>query len=294
MTRWLSCLLMMLAWTSIALGQAEKAQAEVPLFEDDFESGTLNSWDEVMSPSFPNCNCYFSGDCVGGFFCYWGPGGPATEDICNWRTPKPSGVPGAGCLFDVVAWGPVCDGLCSPSTLGSLYGYEDPQLVVDVIQLWSAAIMEPAIQGGGPVDPDLAAQARSAAFILPDLIDLLGRHVADLMAFGIDELFHENYCHFEHHPLEPGPTIDLSGDTCSQQVGWIMVDVLVAEIREVGSGWSRFNQIKDACPNWMTLFSSRCRSGPDTLQCAYARIQDLAYFIKTPRQQVALKETRSP
>ena len=51
------------------------------IFGDPFESGDTMAWSDT-TPLRPSCTCYFSGDCVSGSFCDYGPGGFPVEDIC--------------------------------------------------------------------------------------------------------------------------------------------------------------------------------------------------------------------
>ena len=277
-------------------GSAEKSVAEPsvplelipplsPIFNDDFETGATLTWDEtVPPPDIPNCNCYFSSDCNAGFFCYWGPGGPFVEDHCNWRIPKPGGVPGANCDQDVDNAGPICDGHCTPSRAGSIFGLEDPTLVILGIRLWSAAILEPAAQGGGPVDPSLSAEALSLPFSGPSAAIILGRHVADMLAYTIDIVFYDHFCHFENHPGEAGPVVDLSSDDCRLQASLLVVDALTAEIEAKGSGEGSIWQIPMHCPAWGDMFAPRCPTGPEGLDCLYRRIQGAAELLTLPPQ----------
>ena len=69
--------------------------------------------------ALPDCDCYFNSDCsaatptcvystVGG-----GPQGPTDPDrSCEWRRPKPLGVPGTGCDQHFTGGGGPCDGIC--------------------------------------------------------------------------------------------------------------------------------------------------------------------------------------
>ncbi len=254
---------------------------ELPIFNDGFESGTTLSWDITEPNQFPNCNCYFSGDCTAALFCNWGPSGPFTEDICNWRQPKPNGIPGTGCDEDAQSAGPICDGYCSPSSRGSQFGLEDTELLQSGIRLWAAAILEPARHGGGPVDPELAAAARSLPYFLAPAADILGRHVADTIAFTIDHLFREYFCHFEHHPLDPGPIIDLSNEPCRLQAAELVIDTLVYEMGLSGSGQHFMIQITQICPDWANMFSGACEPGNQVIDCAYKKIADLARLLTT-------------
>ena len=256
-----------------------------PIFKDGFESGGTFFWDQTFpEPLIPDCNCYFSGDCASGLFCWWGPAGPFTEDICNWRLPKPNGVPGAGCTKDADEAGPICDGFCTSSEAGSIFGLEDPRLVVTGIRLWSAAILEPALSGGGPVDPELAAEALALPFASPLGAEILGRHVADMLSFAVDFLFYNNFCHFENHPGEPGPVIDLSGDPCKLEVAALVMDALVFELEFAGSGEPFISQIPEYCWNWQEMFGTRCPPGANVLECVYTRIQGAAQLLSRPPQ----------
>lgn len=147
-----------LALALAALAAAGPAAAQTVIFQDGFEIGTAGRWSEVQPPIVMVCNCYFSGDCMGGFCDY---GILTEEDNCTFALPKPLGVPAAGC--DVDFPGPwelgICDGRCVPSDFGSSLGGADPAVLAEGVLLWSEAVLRPAESGGGPVDPELAAEA---------------------------------------------------------------------------------------------------------------------------------------
>lgn len=256
------------------------------IFKDDFESGNTTKWSVTMPPpDTPNCNCYFSGDCNSGMFCDWGPAGPFTEDICNWRVPKPNGVPGGGCNIDHEGGpGPICDGYCSPSSNGSIFGHEEPELVIAAIQIWTRAMMEPALAGGGPMAADLAEEALNLPFKNPDAALLAGRHVADMLSLSVGLVFYEFFCHFEYHPNEPGNVIDLSGDPCRYEAGRLTMEALVAEMSQPGDAAAIVNRIPTFCPDWSQMFGPRCPSGPQSLNCLLMRIEGAARFLTIPTQ----------
>lgn len=157
-------------WTYHSDGVAGTGQIVVEgLFGDGFEAGTTDYWSDVI-PSLINCTCYFSSDCNAGEFCDWGPGGFSTVDICEWRVTKPEGIPGNGCDGPYIgAWIPnICDGICAPSSAGSALGHEDEALIAEAVSIWARAMIEPAVAGGGPIDPVLAARAEALPFRLPE------------------------------------------------------------------------------------------------------------------------------
>ena len=251
------------------------------IFEDAFETGDTSRWMPEPLP-VPNCNCYFSGDCFAGQFCNWGPAGPFIEDICNWRTPKPQGIPGNGCSEDVGAPGPICDGYCSDSFRGSPFGNEDPALIREALVLWSEAILRPAVEGGGPVDPDLAEAALNLPFQTPQAAMILGRHVADILNLPGGITFYDHFCHFEHQMPYLDGFVDLSGQSCLAESGRLLIQALLAELDRVDSSWDFIDRIPEPCEHWRQMFSSRCPPGEGTLACVQKRIADYAVFLTTP------------
>ncbi len=255
------------------------------VFGDTLESGTTDAWSDV-TPQMPNCDCYFSSDCAAPTgHCDWG--SLTTEDSCTWRLNKPNGVVGAGC--DEAYVGPwisgICDGICAPSRQGSTLGWEDPQLIEEGIRLWAAAILQPAEAGGGPVDPQLAAQAMALGFDASDAATNLGRQVADvLMVAGTPELY-PHFCHFEGHPDDPNPElyVDLSGDICRASTAWLAIDALLAELAKPGTGAALLEGVPELCPEWQSMFEPRCPTGAGALSCLQQRIAETAIFLSTPR-----------
>jgi hypothetical protein len=259
------------------------AQKRFVIFGDNFESGNTQSW-IPESTGQPNCNCYFSSDCKVNDFCYWGPGGPFTEDVCNWRTPKPSGLPGNGCTEDVPNPGPICDGICSPSTLGSLFGHENTDLVIQGIELWSEAMLKPSLDGGGPVDPELAAQALGLPFKSESAAILLGRHVADVLILAGGMVFYDYFCHYENGDPDPEFWVDLSDDPCRYEAGVRSVDAIIAELHDAGSGMGLIDGIQGSCSQWGTLFEFRCGTGAAAIECVKNRIRGYRDFLTLPKE----------
>ena len=234
------------------------------------------------------CDCYFSGDCSGGF-CDYGPGSFATEDICVWRGEKPNGVDGFGCSFEVDAgsadWPPgVCDGVCTRANEGSTFGFEDQALVAQAIELWGDAMMVPSAAGGGPVDAEIAAQAMALQFEGTNVSIMLGRHTADALALSAGDSFHDYFCHWEGHPDDDHPpTVNLADDQCRIQAGQITVRALASEIRNPGTAAGIMAGIASICPDYYAMFQPLCSVGPGAIKCAVQRIEDQAYFLRTPR-----------
>jgi hypothetical protein len=264
------------------LKKIEVAKKRAVVFADNFETGQTTAWIPDATNQ-PNCNCYFSGDCVSGTYCNWGPAGPFTEDICNWRQPKPNSVPGAGCDEDAPAAGPICDGICTPLQLGSLFGHEDPDLVVQGFELWSEAMLRPALNGGGPVDPDLAAEAMALPFKAEHAAVLLGRHTADILILAGGVVFYHYFCHFENNDPDPGFWVDLSDDPCRYEACSRSIDAVIAELYSPGSGMGLIDGIRRTCPNWHNIFDFSCGTGPAALECVKNRIRGYGEFLTVPK-----------
>ncbi len=257
------------------------------IFGDEFEVGDDSAWSQGFRET---CTCYFSSDCFSGSFCDYGPGGFGTEDICTWVDNKPDGNPGTGCdLPHTGPWGgPICDGLCTASSLGSRIGREPQSLIQQGVQLWADALLLPAEAGGGPPDPALVEAVLGLGFESPEIAMNLGRQVNDVLILAGSPGFYEHFCHYEQHPDEPNPDIwvDLSEDACRANAARLAVDALLAELVEPGSGGGFIGQIAKVCGDWQQLFSSPCAAGPKALDCVEQRIEDAAVFIATPRAPV--------
>jgi|CXWL01.1.fsa_nt_gi hypothetical protein len=253
------------------------------IFEDDFNAGQWSTWTQVIAPNAqPNCNCYFSGDCESGNFCNWGPGGPFTEDICNWRTPKPGGVPGNGCTTDVPSAGPICDGYCSPTAGGSVFANERQRLIEVAVEHWADALLRPAERpGGGPVDPRAAERALAVPFREPFVAWTLGRHIADVLMLAASPRYYDYFCHFEFGMETAEHFVDLSNSPCHVQAGYLSVRALLGEYLQTGAGVAELDRLKDSCPNWQEMFAPRCPAGPGALECVKARVRDAAVYLRT-------------
>jgi hypothetical protein len=276
----LPALVSVLALAAAAL-LAAPATAQVVLFEDAFEIGSPGRWSSTQPPSIPSCNCYFSGDCTGGFCDY---GSLPVEDTCTFAIPKPQGVPGAGCYEDHP--GPfqlgICDGHCTSSASGSSLGGLDPAVLAEGVELWSEAVLRPAERGGGPVDPVLAA----AALALPigeEQSIILGRQVASLMSEASDIGFYDYFCHFEAGDPSSEWFVDLAGDPCRLNAGRLAARALAAELTLPGSGSGHVAEIPLHCAGRKLRFSAACAGGPDAVACLDGRVRDLARFLTTPR-----------
>ncbi|MDH3589418.1 MAG: hypothetical protein OEQ74_08440 [Gammaproteobacteria bacterium] len=239
-------------------------------------------------PNQPPCTCYFSGDCPSGQFCDYGPGSFATEDICVWRDIKPNGNVGTGCSIEsdltTGAWTPdICDGVCSGSSRGSSIGLEDTGLVAQTVSIWGEAMINPSAAGGGPVDPELAAQATAIQFNGANVPIMLGRHAADALAMASGEPFHDYFCHYEGHPEDPDqPIVDLAGNTCRIVAGQLTIQALASELQTPGTAAEIMQGIPEVCPSWQKMFTTQCKVGPDALNCAIRFIETQAEFLSTP------------
>ncbi len=145
-------------------------------------TGTLTTTAAVVSAQECPCDCYFSGDCAGGF-CNWG--SLPVEDSCFWRTPKPQGQVGAGCNQDYGSWGQ-CDGICTASNQSSptpFTGRDIAQVTAGIAELTDGLLVI-AAEGGGTVDlgileddPDLRTDLlrvvqEIALLVAPAIIDM--------------------------------------------------------------------------------------------------------------------------
>lgn len=251
------------------------------VFEDNFELGNISQWSSSTVVPLQGCNCYFSGDCKASEFCYWGPGGPSNEDICEFRLPKPGGVLGAGCTNKAPGPGPVCDGVCS--RLEDFPGNPwAPELVSRAVELWSEAMLRPSAAGGGPLDPELAAAALALTPEEPAASLELGRHAADLLMLTSHKGFYDHFCHFEHGSQGPDWYVDLGGDICRLESGRLAVEALQAELRGAdGSPYLRM--VPSYCPSSSMPTQPPCSygSGPplETFSCTDQRIRDLARLL---------------
>lgn len=227
------------------------------------------------------CDCYFNRDCQGSATCNYGPKGSRTEDNCQWRQPKPSG-PGTGCQEDHpdTYSSDICDGLCTTSLNGSVFGFEDPLMVQDCLRAWMRAILIPARDGGGPMDPDSVAEALAFSFFSQMTNDTLGRHIGSLSVIVCGD-------HFIEHPEGPHAwwehlVGDLSDDPCSAMAIELLSEALIAEILVPGSGIEFVAQIPEFCEDGEDVrFSVPCDQ-PGALACAYGRVLDSANFLRRP------------
>ncbi|MDX1997606.1 MAG: hypothetical protein SF066_07775 [Thermoanaerobaculia bacterium] len=272
-------------FTLFVLAFAGPLAAQPPdlIFQEGFNAGNWTAWGQVISPSAqPNCDCYFSGDCAAGNFCNWGPGGPFTEDICNWRTPKPGGVPGNGCTTDSPTAGPICDGFCSPTSSGSTFANEKQRSIETAVEAWTEALLRPAERpGGGPVDAAAAQRALAVSFESPFVAWTLGRHVADVLMLSASPRFYDYFCHFEFGHESPEFYVDLSTQPCHLQAGYLSARALLGEFLQNGEGVAELDQLQVSCPQWQEMFAPRCPPGPDALECVKNRVRDAAVYLRT-------------
>lgn len=259
------------------------AQPPDLIFQDNFNVGNWTPWTQIIAPNAqPNCSCYFSGDCEAGNFCNWGPMGPFVEDFCNWRTPKPGGVPGNGCSTDAPAAGPICDGFCSPTSAGSTFANEKQRLIEEAVEAWSEALLRPAERaGGGPVEPLAAQRALAVPFEEPFVSWTLGRHIADVLMLAASPRYYDYFCHFEFGHESAEFYVDLSASPCHVQAGYLSVRALLGEYLQNGEGVEGLEQLKTTCPQWQEMFAPRCPVGPAALDCVKARVRDAAVYLRT-------------
>lgn len=254
--------------------------AQTLIFSDSFETADASNWSATEPPSVFGCNCYFSGDCNSGQFCDWGV--LNLEDNCTWRLPKPEGTPGTGC--DVAYVGPwtggICDGTCVATESGSRQGWFRPELTIEGVGLWSEAVLRPAANGGGPVDPELAAAAKALPMGPTDSV-LLGRQVASLLSEAADFGFYDYFCHWEAGDPSNQYVVDLSAEPCRLAAGRLAVRALLAEIELPGSGAPVVAEIPLHCPGQELGFGNNCPAGPGALDCLARRVEDAGRFLTT-------------
>lgn len=239
----------------------------------------------ATDPATPPCNCYWSRDCGSGDSCDWGV--LTKEDNCVWRDVKPDSVVGAGCSIesnrDSGEWvAGICDGVCKANVLGSTIGGEDSELMAQTLSLWGAAMLKPSMRGGGPIDSVLASAALDMPFDSASAPLILGRHATDMLALAAGDSFYDYFCHWEGHPDEAGPVVDLSRDSCRARAGQLTIEAFAAELRAPGSAAAIMQRIPQYCAGWQLLFASACDIGPGALACAIEIIEGQAHFLRTP------------
>ncbi|MCB1036676.1 MAG: hypothetical protein KDD47_22820, partial [Acidobacteria bacterium] len=95
--------------------------------------------------------------------------------------------------------------------------------------------------------------------------------------------FYDHFCHYEAgQPVTPDLWVDLSGDSCRQQIGWLTAEALAAEILETGSAGPLLRGISGHCPDWRQRFAPRC-AGDGALDCLRQAVEDKAHYLKTYR-----------
>ncbi|MEO1366084.1 MAG: hypothetical protein AAFX50_02820 [Acidobacteriota bacterium] len=258
------------------------------VFADGFDYGHLGAWDGLV-PERPDCFCYFSFDCVDGEMCDYGPGGFSTEDICSWVDGKPDGVPGAGCNLphNGVWGGEICDGVCSPSRNGSIFGYENQGMIRQAVGLWTEAVLVPAEEGGGPLHETFLHELEQLDFTQPGAMEILGRQVADILILtGGMDLYHY-FCHHEQYPENPKPSLwlDFSEQPCRVSLARLTIDSLLAGM-DGGDVHTALEQMPSQCADWQTFIVEDCR-GDDAVKCLGHRINDMAVYLTTPKAAVA-------
>lgn len=233
------------------------------------------------------CNCYFSGDCASGHTCYWGPGGPFTEDHCDWAAPKPGGVQGAGCDADTGLPGG-CDGLCQSTSLGSIPGSEEPALVGLALDLWAMSFIEPAVTGGGPVSRDIGEIVFELPFQSKLTPEILGRAMGGLFVIAAGQEFFHPDPSLEIPPGHCAPGIlmhvvaDLSGEPWRVEALRRIVEALHCRMTGDPQGFDEALQhLYQTTPDVSTDFQPIC-AGADSVRCVGTRIRDLAASLTTP------------
>ncbi|MHC5110264.1 MAG: hypothetical protein ACYTHJ_10340 [Planctomycetota bacterium] len=222
---------------------------------------------EAMARQCP-CDCYFSGDCNPGMFCDYGNLG--NEDTCFWRLPKPQGNVGTGCDEIFNDWGQ-CDGACTPSTLTQVFTFEDPETLAAGISLWGQAV-NAASNGGGLPDADIVNRIHNLPYQDPDTVNRLGKIVIELMMItrGEKSLSFPGFEGFQSDDIQ---FIDVSGDACKMLAGNVVINALVAEIGQRGSGGMIMNDLPTACLQ-RSLMQRICMNVDDPAGCIYQRVVD--------------------
>ncbi len=220
----------------------------------------------------PDCVCYHSFDCPPGSSCAYD-----SFDLCVFQIPKPDGVIGAGCTVPGGMVGGACDGLCVSSAAGSVCGSEDRSALSTAILLWGEATIRPAERGGGPVDQELARQARQLP-ATAQCSQALSRqvHGAVLVAIaGADLLIHPETPHED----EGHGVADLSETPCLVSALRLGVEALVAEFNTPGAGAPILDGIPGLCPEVLDRAASCGEEIP--LNCIKHRVADAGLHLRT-------------
>lgn len=194
------------------------------------------------------CTCYFTSDCPEGFQCgMYADGWPDEDDLTCWRTEPKGGAWNGACDEFVPGFeiGGLCDGKC----------FREPIIIIDpelldivrfLVRTWGAAMTTAAINGGGPVDPQLAQAARAAP-VDDRLNEFIARQVLSfmLMCRGDDFIAHPEGPHL----AEDHVVTDLRGDACRVRSGELCIRAILAGLDEGAHAIDPIvEEIGEACP----------------------------------------------
>ena len=190
------------------------------------------------------CTCYYSYDeeCPKGFVCDqdWNP------IACVRMKPKGGAYAGKCTEKDEQKLVRPCDATCSEKKTGkSPCAGESTTNVARSFELWRQAITNPALRGGGPIDADLAQQARA----------LLNRPCAEYVAWrtlAVLELCRghaiTDHSDPDHDELTEHVMADLSGDECRVTAGNVCIATIIAGLTQgPGVVESQLQSIQGAC-----------------------------------------------
>jgi hypothetical protein len=233
-----------------------------------------------------HCDCYFFFDCSPGTDCDFGTSF-TIEENCWWRKPKPMGVIGAGCTDDHGIWGQ-CDGLCVPIGAAALAPGERREDVTLGMRLWSDALDDASLSGGGPPAAEWIAMVESIEFAHPTVPYRLWRvaiEVAILSRGAAYVVFPQ-----EAFTAADVAVADLRRRPDLERNGDVAFAVLLAEIEQPGSGRAIASRIDERALD-RDLLSGICggaaqRDGRvgsrDLRRCLYERLAALAAALRRP------------
>lgn len=193
------------------------------------------------------CVCYFSTNCPEDFHCgMYSDGTPDADDRTCWRMEPKYGAWAGSCTDYVPGFGVggLCDGLCYSEMTDF---HIDPSLIPLLLDLWHRAVDQPALQGGGPIDPVLVREARALP-VPPWVVDFLGREVLGILAMCRGDDF------FEHpqggHANEDHIVASLVGDACRLEAGNACMRALIDGIaaRDEGRVDPLIDPVPGLCP----------------------------------------------
>lgn len=200
------------------------------------------------------CTCYYTYDeeCPKGFVC--------RNDYkpINCQRMKPKGGAYAGKCTQKAEQQQTrpCDATCNEKAVGvSVCAGESTADVARAFELWRRAMTEPALNGGGPIDPALAEQARSLP-LTADCIDYVGWRTLAVLELCRGHAI-TDHTDDHHDELTEHVMTSLSGDTCRIHSGDSCIAALIAGLSQGPDAVDDHVQsIAGACPEGLPFASA--------------------------------------